>query len=62
MNHVAVRVRLGEWVGWWAGGVFICATASPLGPGRPRPPTSRGLVQEHKGGPIPLGEVSGEVP
>jgi hypothetical protein len=33
MNHVAVRVRLGEWVrewasglvGWWAGGVFICA-------------------------------------
>lgn len=24
--------------------------------------TSRGLVQEHKGGPIPLGEVSREVP
>jgi hypothetical protein len=53
-------------VGWWAGGLVASSSVLVLCDGVPvrtrTATTSRGLVQQHKGGPIPLGEVSGEVP
>jgi hypothetical protein len=53
---------MGGLVGWWRlHSVFVLCDGDPVGTSTGTTRTSPGLVQEHKGGPIPRGEVRGEV-